>query len=543
LKRTHWILLAAVALVAVGALWTWRARTAHQAPRFRSAEVERGSISSTVSATGTVQPVDQVEVGSQVSGTVYRLNADYNSRVADGQILCELEPSAFQAREAMNEASVARAEAALEDGKRQLRRAHELSVQNLVSQADLEAVEVAVLQRQADLKAARAQLDAVRVDLRNTIIRAPISGVVISRNIDLGQTVAASLQAPKLFVIAKDLGQMQVETRIDEADIGVVRAGLPVTFTVDAFPDNQFRGEVSVVRLEPIMEQGVVTYTTVIRTENPDLKLRPGMTANVTVLVARHDDVLRIPAAALRFRPPVTGRNGHRGGERGASAAGGPAAGATERVARAGPMRADSAGASVGEGARRGDAAAQRGGGAPAESGAQARMAAGRGGVGEGAARGEMVRGPGGGMARGGMTRGRSGMSEGAPGWMRGGVDMRRMRAGETAGGPPREGGAGAGAGGMFVAGSSDEGTVAKPGAVYVLRNGKPIRVEIETGLTDGTSVEIVGGDLKVGDQVLTGVEVAASAGASLQPPPGMGGAMFGRGPGGGGGGGGGGRR
>ena len=305
----------------------WRSRTSSETPKFRTALVERGSIESTVAATGTVQPVEQVEVGSQVSGTVYRLHADYNSRVTEGQVLCELEPSGLNARVAQNEAAVARAEAALEDGRRQLRRARELSVQQLVSQADLETAEVAVLQREADLKAARAQLAAVRVDQRNAIIRAPISGVVISRSIDLGQTVAASLQAPKLFVIARDLTQMQVETRIDEADIGSVRPGLPVTFTVDAFPDDKFRGQVSVVRLEPIVEQGVVTYTTVIRTQNPELKLRPGMTANVTVLVARHDDVLKIPAAALRFRPPESGKQGRDGGSReglGAGRAGRP---------------------------------------------------------------------------------------------------------------------------------------------------------------------------------------------------------------------------
>ena len=301
--------------------------------------VERGGIESTVSATGTVQPVEQVEVGSQVSGTVYRLHADYNSRVTEGQVLCELEPSGLNARVAQNEAAVARAEAALEDGRRQLRRARELSVQQLVSQADLETAEVTVLQREADLKAARAQLAAVRVDQRNAIIRAPISGVVISRNIDLGQTVAASLQAPKLFVIARDLTQMQVETRIDEADIGSVRPGLPVTFTVDAFPDDKFHGEVSVVRLEPIVEQGVVTYTTVIRTQNPELKLRPGMTANVTVLVARHEDVLKIPAAALRFRPPASGREGRSGGPREGMGAGRAAAAGAGATAMAGTER------------------------------------------------------------------------------------------------------------------------------------------------------------------------------------------------------------
>ena len=497
MKRTHWILIAAAAVVVVGAGWMWRSRTSRETPKFRTAAVERGRIESTVAATGTVQPVEQVEVGSQVSGTVYRMYADYNSRVAEGQVLCELEPSGLNARVAQNEAAVARAEAALEDGKRQLRRARELSVQQLVSQADLETAEVTVLQREADLKAARAQLAAVRVDQRNAIIRAPISGVVISRNIDLGQTVAASLQAPKLFVIARDLTQMQVETRIDEADIGVVGAGLPVTFTVDAFPDDQVSGEVQVVRLEPIVEQGVVTYTTVIRTRNPDLKLRPGMTANVTVRVARHDDVLKIPAAALRFRPPESGRERRSAGPREGVEAMRTSAGA----ASSGEVR-PGAGAAV-----RGDAAGRGG-----ESGASALRedAARQGGPREG------------GMRAGGMRAG--GMRE--RGTRAGG-----MRAGDVVGGGPLAKGGGrapAREGASVVPGGGGELPAPKPGAVYVLRDGKPVRVQVVTGLTDGTSVEILGGELKSGDVVLTGLEVTARSGQAMTPPPGMGGPMMG---------------
>jgi HlyD family secretion protein len=473
LKRTRWFLVAAVAVVVVGAGWMWRSRAAGGAPKFRTAVAERGSIESTVAATGTVQPVEQVEVGSQVSGTVYRMYADYNSRVAEGQVLCELEPSGLNARVAQNEAAVARSEAALEDGRRQLRRARELSVQQLVSQADLEAAEVAVLQREADLKAARAQLAVVRVDQRNAIIRAPISGVVISRNIDLGQTVAASLQAPKLFVIARDLTQMQVETRIDEADIGVVSPGLPVTFTVDAFPDEQFNGEVQVVRLEPIVEQGVVTYTTVIRTRNPDLDLRPGMTANVTVRVARHDDVLKIPAAALRFRPPETGKR-----------AGG--AGSEGRWGAVAAVRGDAAGRGAGSGASTSREDAARPGVAR-----------------EGVA-------PEGGTREGGMQPGGA-------------------RAGATAGGGPRAKRAGrAPAGASVVPGGGGALPAPRPGTVHVLRGGKPVRVQVVTGLTDGTSVEILDGELRSGDVVLTGLEVEASSGRAMTPPPGMGGPMMG---------------
>jgi HlyD family secretion protein len=419
--------------------------------------------------------VEQVEVGSQVSGTVYRLHADYNSRVTEGQVLCELEPSGLNARVAQNEAAVARAEAALEDGRRQLRRARELSVQQLVSQADLETAEVTVLQREADLKAARAQLAAVCVDQRNAIIRTPISGVVISRNIDLGQTVAASLQAPKLFVIARDLTQMQVETRIDEADIGSVRPGLPVTFTVDAFPDDKFQGQVSVVRLEPIVEQGVVTYTTVIRTQNPELKLRPGMTANVTVLVARHDDALKIPAAALRFRPAETGKGGRSGGLRQGMGAGRTAA-------------APGAGASAMAGTERPGAGATR-----------------EGGVVPGGARE-------GGMREGGMRERRLREGQGLQGGPQG------VRAGRT----QLRGGPTGAPGGDLPA--------PKPGTVYVLRDGKPVRVQVATGLTDGTSVEVLSGELQSGDVVVTGLEVAMRGGQSMTPPPGMGGPMMGGG-------------
>ncbi|MBI1799171.1 MAG: efflux RND transporter periplasmic adaptor subunit [Candidatus Eisenbacteria bacterium] len=302
MNRTRWIVVAVI--VAVLAVIWMRTHGGHEQARYRTVAAERGAIESRVSATGTIRPKVQVEVGSQVSGTVQKIFADYNSRVRRGEILLQIEPSTFRARELQSEAAVARAEAALKDTQRQLRRAKELVGKDYISQAELESAEATVDQRAADLKQANAQLEASRVDLANTTIRAPIDGVVISRSIDVGQTVAASLQAPKLFVLANDLAQMQVETSIDEADIGQIRVGLPVSFTVDAFQDMAFEGRVSQVRLEPIVQQGVVTYTTVIGAANPSLKLRPGMTANVSVLIERRDDVLRIPAAALRFRPP-----------------------------------------------------------------------------------------------------------------------------------------------------------------------------------------------------------------------------------------------
>ena len=331
MTRNRWIALVIVAVVLLAGGGWLKSRGRSDAPKYRTAALERGDISATVSATGTVKPVVQVAVGSQVSGTLEKLFVDYNSRVRAGQVLCQLEPSIFRARAAQAEAAVAHADAALKDAERQLARSKELIKQDYVSQADLDAAQSAVDQRKADMKQAKASLDAAQVDLAHTIIRSPIDGVVIARSIDVGQTVAASLQAPQLFLIANDLKQMQVETRIDEADIGRIHIGLPVTFNVDAFPDDNFAGTVSQVRLEPITEQNVVTYTTVIATRNENLKLRPGMTANVTVLVEKRSGVLKIANAALRFRPdgtgPGRGAPGAASGRGGAPGGGGASAG------------------------------------------------------------------------------------------------------------------------------------------------------------------------------------------------------------------------
>ncbi|MFI5372802.1 MAG: efflux RND transporter periplasmic adaptor subunit, partial [Candidatus Eisenbacteria bacterium] len=293
MNRTRWWMVAAAVVVALLVGWWWRSRGAGEKPRYRTAEVEMGHLDATVSATGTVEPVVQVEVGSQVSGTIKTMSADYNSTVHRGDVLCQIDPSSFKARVLQSEAAVAHAEASVRDAELALKRANQLLPQQYVAQADVDAAQATLDQRKADLKLARAQLDQAEVDFANTTIRAPIDGVVISRAIDVGQTVAASLQAPKLFVIANNLTEMQVETKIDEADIGRIHPGLPVSFTVDAFPDRTFDGRVAQVRLEPIVDQNVVTYTTVIRTRNPQLRLRPGMTANVSVMVASRDSVLK----------------------------------------------------------------------------------------------------------------------------------------------------------------------------------------------------------------------------------------------------------
>jgi HlyD family secretion protein len=257
-----------------------------------------------------------VLVGTQVSGTIKALHADFNATVRRGQVVAVLEPSLFetqvdQARASLArlEAEVRRAEVQLEDAQQRLKRARELAARELVATSDLETAEVNARVADAALRAAQAQVVQARaslhqseVNLAHTIITAPIDGVVISRNVDVGQTVAASMQAPTLFVIARDLRDMQVEASIAESDIGRIRAGQQVTFRVDAYPADVFAGTVSQVRLQPVVEQNVVSYVTVIDVANPDLRLKPGMTANVTVEIARATDVLRVPNAALRVR-------------------------------------------------------------------------------------------------------------------------------------------------------------------------------------------------------------------------------------------------
>ena len=303
MKRRSWVMATIVLIAVVGFGWWWRAHKAGAAPKYRTAEVDRGTIESVVSATGTIRPVVQVEVGSQVSGTVSQLFADYNSRVSKGQVIVQLEPSSFRARQVQAEAAVTRAEASVKDGERAFARSQDLFKQSVLSQADLDAASVTLELRKADLKQAKAAMQAAQVDLDHTTIRAPIDGVVISRSVDLGQTVAASLQAPTLFTIAQDLTKMQVDTNVDEADVSRVKVGLRASFTVDSFPGQLFTGEIVQIRKAPQVVQNVVTYDVVVSAQNTDQKLLPGMTANVRIVTERKEDALRVPNAALRFRP------------------------------------------------------------------------------------------------------------------------------------------------------------------------------------------------------------------------------------------------
>jgi HlyD family secretion protein len=300
--------------VTAGSLY---ARRNTEAPVVTTEPVTRGSIVRTVSATGTLEAVTTVEVGTQVSGSIQALNADFNSIVKKGQILARLDPSLFQSAIEQAQASLIRSEADLErltvaaaDSVVKRDRARELSVRQLIPATELDTAEVNVRSADAQVKSAaaevtqaRAALKQAQVNLSKTVIRSPIDGIVIARNVDVGQTVAASLSAPTLFLLAARLDEMQLKANIDESDLGVIDEGLTVTFTVDAYPRETFSGVVQQVRLNPVVEQNVVTYAAIITAPNPSLQLKPGMTANVTVEVARRDGVLRVPSAALRFRP------------------------------------------------------------------------------------------------------------------------------------------------------------------------------------------------------------------------------------------------
>ena len=357
-KKLFWLIL--ILLLAAAAFsyayFFWGKEPAVQ---YRTAKVERGSLFTYVNANGTLNPVITVLVGSQVSGTILKLYADFNSIVKMGQLIAQIDPAIFQAQVSQakakvenakaaflnaqadivtarsnveaSKANVLKARVALEDARRNLNRSLELFSRNLIaasdrdaaqtaydlasalleaaqaqqnaSEAQLESAKARLESARAGIKQAEAELELAQVNLDHTKITAPVNGIVISRNVDVGQTVAASLQAPTLFTIAQDLTEMQVETNVSEADIGRVAVGQETSFTVDAYPQTAFKGKVSEIRNAPMTVQNVVTYNVVIKVKNPELKLKPGMTANASILVAHKDHVLKIPNSALRFRP------------------------------------------------------------------------------------------------------------------------------------------------------------------------------------------------------------------------------------------------
>jgi HlyD family secretion protein len=354
----------AVLTAGAAAYGWWGARNA--APGYRLGKVERGGITATVSASGTVNPVTVVQVGSQVSGQLKEVYVDFNSAVKKDQVIARIDPDSFALRvnQAMADveaaratvltqranvaalhAEVSRARVGLADAEREFQRNKTLHEKNFVSAAALDKAEFSYRTAQEQVKVAQAQLavgesqvrnvealvkqrdsqlSQSKVDLERTTIRAPVDGIVVEKAVEPGQTVAASLQAPKLFVIAQDLRRMQVDTSIDEAEVGRIREGQQATFTVDSFPGRIFRGTVGQVRKAALVVQNVVTYTAVIATSNPDLELFPGMTANVRIVVDTRENALKVPNAALRFRPAGAAEPRDAGASREAAGAAAP---------------------------------------------------------------------------------------------------------------------------------------------------------------------------------------------------------------------------
>jgi HlyD family secretion protein len=299
--------LAVVAALGAAAFYGWRTWQTSQVKtldeRYQFEEVTRGPITQTVTANGTLNPVALVNVGTQVSGTVQHMHADFNSKVGAGQMLLELDPTLFRAAVEQSSGNVANATASLELARVTEVRIRDLLRQDYVPQQELDQAIQARKAAEAQLRTARGQLARDQANLAFSVIRSPVSGVVVSRQVNIGQTVAASFQTPTLFQIAQDLARMQIDTNVAEADIGRVRTDQAVKFTVDAFPGRNFEGRVRQIRLSPIIQQNVVTYNVVVGVDNQDLVLMPGMTAYIAVQVDRRDDTLLVPAAALRFRP------------------------------------------------------------------------------------------------------------------------------------------------------------------------------------------------------------------------------------------------
>jgi HlyD family secretion protein len=313
--KKYLIILIVVLLIAGIAGFFYLKRTPEVS--YRTTKIERGTIVSTVAATGNLSAVTTVQVGTQVSGTIQKLYVDYNSRVKKGQAIAEIDPSLFNASVEQSqgnflsaEANLQKARVALVDAERTHSRNQKLLADGIISQGDYDTAETAYQSAKAALKAAegsvaqtRGSLQQSKTNLRYSIIRSPVDGVVISRAVDVGQTVAASFQTPTLFTIAQDLTKMQIEVSVDEADISRIRLDQEASFTVDSYPEQAFRGKVVQIRNAPVITQNVVTYVVVVNVDNSDMKLKPGMTANVSVEVARRDDVLKLPPAALRFKP------------------------------------------------------------------------------------------------------------------------------------------------------------------------------------------------------------------------------------------------
>jgi len=538
--------------------------------------VTRGEVVDTVGATGTLQAVTTVQVGSQVSGNIQSLGADFNSIVKKNQVIARLDPSMFEAQMqqaranltqtranlAKAQSDLERAKVQLQDAQQKFKRASELAAKSLLPQSDLDAAKIAVDTAQASLQSQQATVTQTQaaitqseasvyqnqVNLDHTVITAPIDGIVIQRSVDVGQTVAASMAAPTLFIIAADLTKMQVNASIDESDVGRIRPDQTVTFRVDAYPGQQFEGTVGQIRLQPKVVSNVTTYETIINVPNPDLKLKPGMTANLRVQIARRSDVVRVPNAAVRFRPtndmftalnqtPPPDLGGGRGGRGGrgrdgqgqadalplsmAPAAGqtarsggspSPATGDAARGQGAPPARQAAAALDDGGQTRRGN----RGGGFSADQAGGG--AGGRGGFGE---RGGDGNGGRGGFGGGGDRNARllerfkamppDEQKQFLARMKERGQDVSVFEAAPAAKGP----GAKAAAGKAIPKGAETIDALFAPlpsvesrGNAWLYENKELKRVSLRLGITDGTQTEVLSGELQPGMEVVTGVIV-----------------------------------
>jgi HlyD family secretion protein len=496
-KPSGWtarVAAAAIALAVIaGAAYFWRHRSNEEAASaYRTAKVDRGDIRVTISATGALNATSQVDVGSQISGQVTDVLADYNDHVSKGQVIARIDPSTYEAQIAQGNAQVNSARAGLATAQATLRNAEadynrkaELAQQQLIARGDLDLARAARDQARAQVASAQAQISqqtastqTSRLNLQRTVIRSPVDGVVLSRSIEPGQTVAASLQAPVLFQIAEDLSQMEILLAVDEADIGQVKPGLGVDFTVDAFPERRFRGKVKQVRLAATNTSNVITYPVVVAVDNSDQSLLPGMTANAEIEVSHRDNVLRVSNAALRYKPDEDSSAAQQsGGGRGNFAQD------FERIA--GTLKLDArqqAAFDAALAAIRQRAAARQA--APAQQ--------------QGA--GLFGRGPGGGPGSGGNRAGNGGGNAGA---------MRQRMAERFSQ--------------QFAAFKAtlddnqqarwDKQVAALLGSrrapLYKLVDGKPQAVTVRVGASDGSNTE-VSGDLREGDEVIVGSGRAA---------------------------------
>ncbi len=505
-----WLVAAGCVVLGGAGLFWWQARS--QRPQYVTATVTRGNIRRAVSTTGALNPVVTVQVGSYVSGPVKTLHCDFNTEVVVGQVCATIDPLPFQLIVDQDRAEVGTAEAQLKKdraaqvyAKTAFERDSKLLAEGTVSQdtvdndkSTYDQVTAQIGLDQATIVNKQATLKAAEVNLAYTNIVSPVIGTVITRSIDVGQTVAASLQSPTLFLIGKDLTKMQVDTNVSESDVGAVRLGQEAFFTVQAFPGRTFRGKVTQIRHGPITVQNVVTYDAVIAVDNPDRALFPGMTAETRIVSDEHDDVLRVPLPAVRFNPEGIGRargasaprtegtpedrGEGRAAGRIAEAGGGGEAGGPGAGAVGGPIAGAAGSPGAGEG--------ETGAGSTAGPGASGERGRGRRGEGRMASRGIAGAesggegdGQGGGQGgnqaaekRQGRRRGESGTPGARPPW----------------GSGPREGRAGGG------------GTVARRSRVWVLTaDGKLRPVEVITGLDDGTLIEVSSKDLMPGDKVV----------------------------------------